>query len=333
MPSQPLCSKATVHLTTPPLSHQFSHHVAHGQSGKSAEWVIRSLFPYLDALIWQDFVIANTVVIDGKVSDLSEVVETGQRLDFSIENYQEDEVDSNWKLLWEGQEIIAVHKPPTLPVSRTTRNVYNNLVQLVRRQSPWGDAHLLHRLDLDTSGIVLMAKTGEFASKWQPQLRQLMEQKVYHAIVHGSPNWQTRELLCDLNTRSDSLIRCQMHICLPGEKGKFSHTRFKVLKRSENFSLIKCQLITGRKHQIRAHLAHLDHPIVGDKIYSNNGDYYLKRLQDAVTEADKTQLGSDHHLLLAQQVTLRLDAQQTVTISTPHRSKSWQTLWQQQFKS
>ena len=70
------------------------------------------------------------------------------------------------------------------------------------------------------------------------------------------------------------------------------------------YSLIQCELLTGRKHQIRAHLAHLGTPIVGDKIYSNNGGFYLKRLKKTLTENDHAALLTPHHLLHAYEIYL-----------------------------
>ncbi|SDI38757.1 23S rRNA pseudouridine1911/1915/1917 synthase [Ferrimonas sediminum] len=302
----------------------FTDIVAPKDAGKPLYGFLRSLFPYLDAAVWQAFEAAASVEIDGELAEGNPALVAGQVLHYRITDYAEPDVDTQWQLLWEGTEIIAVHKPPSLPVSRTTRNIHNTLVQLVRRQSPWKQAHLLHRLDLDTGGIVLMAKDQRAASHWQPKLSELMPRKVYHAVVHGSPLWDSHELQCKLNTRPDSPIRCQMHVVSDHEKGKASHTRFRVLAREPGHALVECQLVTGRKHQIRAHLAHLGHAIVGDKIYANDGDYYLKRLADAVTDADRARLGARHHLLFARELEIKLapDAPELV-VTNPHYSDDW----------
>jgi len=262
--------------------------------------------PYLDEKQWQALLVEGAIKIDGLVVHEDVVLITGQYLQYTIANYEEGQVNTQWKLLWESEEIIAIHKPANLPVSRTTRNVYNTLIQLVRRESAWPDAHLLHRLDLETSGIILLSKDKAGASQWQPRLKELIEQKIYHAVVYGRPDWQETELQCKLNTRQDSPIRCQMHVCLDGEKGKASHTRFKILSSAANYTLLECELLSGRKHQIRAHLAHLGHPIVGDKIYANDGEFYLKRLQDAITKEDSDKLQTAHHLLHAHQLKITI---------------------------
>lgn len=257
--------------------------------------------PYCSVEQWQNLLAQACIQLDGQVITENTVLKQGQVIEYTISNYEEGVVDTRWTLLWQNEYIAAVHKPANLPVSRTTRNVYNTLIQILRRESPWPDAHLLHRLDLETSGIVLIAHDNEQARIHQPQLARLMQRKKYQAIIYGTPSWQTLQHTSYLNTQKDSAIRCQMHEVKDGE-GKFSETHFTVLASNQGFSLVECELLTGRKHQIRAHLSQLGHPIVGDKIYSNQGEFYLKRLEDALTQADNDALLTEHHLLHAYEV-------------------------------
>ncbi|BDY06767.1 RluA family pseudouridine synthase [Ferrimonas sp. YFM] len=310
------------------MTTSFNDTITPSDSGQRLYGFLRARFPYLNQQTWQAFVDESAVCVDGVQAEGDPVLEAGQRLSYRIGDYFESPVDTGWKLLWQCEEIIAVHKPHGLPVSRTTRNIINTLVALVRRESDWPDAHLLHRLDLETGGIVLLGKDKAAASRWQPRLKELMLRKVYHAVVCGLPDWEQQELECRLGTREDSPIRCQMHVCGDDEKGKLSHTKFRVLARGENCALVECELVTGRKHQIRAHLAHLGHPIVGDKIYSNNGDYYLKRLEDAVTDADELALGAPHHLLLAKEVTINNCPGSEQVLTNPHHSEAWRQFCQ-----
>ena len=288
---------------------------------------LRSLFPFLDSGCWEQFVAAQNVRIDGRAVGAGQVLSAGTQLDFTIHGYHEPSVDTGWHTLWENEELLAVHKPATLPVSRTTRNIYNTLVRLVRRESPWSEAHLLHRLDRETGGILLLGKTQAAAARYQPNLRRLMTGKLYHAVVYGEPDWESTEMKCNLSVRPDSVIRCQMHVCPPGEPGKASHSRFEVLQRGAGFSMVQCELLTGRKHQLRAHLSALGHPIVGDKIYAHDGHFFLQRLHDCITDADIEELRTDHHLLLAKQVTLTPDgAGAPITLVTPHTTPTWRTV-------
>jgi 23S rRNA pseudouridine1911/1915/1917 synthase len=307
------------------LNHQmnatFSFTVNPKQANTHLLTCLLSAIPYLLPEQWQSLLssvqsdikgeINGDIKIDGVTVCDDILLRVNQVVSYTINNYQEAEVDDAWSQVWSNNEIAAVHKPANLPVNRTTRNVYNTLIQLLRRESPWPDAHLLHRLDLETSGLILIAQNNAMARQYQSKLDQLIKRKVYRAIVFGKPVWASKDFICDLGTLNESQggsnIRSQMHVVPKGE-GKESRTLFSTLattlKDGVSYSLIECELFTGRKHQIRAQLAHLGHPIVGDKIYSNGGEFYLKRLDKALTEADHTKLLVPHHLLHAYEIHL-----------------------------
>jgi len=269
--------------------------------------------PYLNPEQWQSLLTEEQgdIKVDGVIVHDDILLTLGQVVSYTINDYQEAEVDCAWSEIWSNEDISAIHKPANLPVNRTTRNVYNTLIQLLRRESHWPDAHLLHRLDLETSGLILIAQNNAVACQYQSKLDHLIKRKIYRAVVIGNPDWETKDFYCDLRTLDDNeggtAIRSQMHV-VPKGQGKESRTLFNVLAtklvKGERFSLIECELFTGRKHQIRAQLAHLGHPIVGDKIYSNNGEFYLKRLDKILSEVDHEKLLTPHHLLHAYQIHL-----------------------------
>ena len=303
--------------------------IPHWGDGTPLLAYLRYCWPFLPEHCWQNLLTQGDISLDAQPITIqaecdinlagvyNPILRQNQSLQYVIRDYQEDEVDTRWQLLWQNDELFAVHKPALLPVSRTTRNVYNTLVQLVRRESDWPDAHLLHRLDGETSGIILFAKTNTASRHWQPKLKTLMLKKRYWAVVHGIPDWQTTQLSCKLATDDNSEIRCKMHVVTEQQPGKQSETHFTLLASGNQSALIACDLITGRKHQIRAHLAHLGHPIIGDKIYAHDGQYFLKRIAEQLTPADEELIKTAHHLLFAQQVTLQIDEQQ-ITITNPN---------------
>ncbi len=286
-----------------PQDAHFSFIVSTKQADQPLLECLLPCIPYLTAEQWQTLLDQQLITVDNQIITQNTQVHEGQRITYTVPDYQEAEVDTRWKLLWHNHEIAAIHKPANLPVNRTTRNVYNTLIQLLRRESPWPDAHLLHRLDLETSGVMLIAQTNDIARRYQPKLDSLIKRKIYRAVVYGTPSWDNLEFECDLNMMENSPIRSQMHVVASGQ-GKPSKTRFTLLKSQGDYSLIECELFTGRKHQIRAQLAHLGHPILGDKIYSNNGEFYLKRIEKKLTESDHEKLGPSHHLLHAYELHL-----------------------------
>ncbi|MFT5706236.1 MAG: 23S rRNA pseudouridine1911/1915/1917 synthase [Oceanospirillaceae bacterium] len=270
--------------------------------------------PMLNKNEIDDWLALHSIYINGEKSNLNNQLTLGSTLTIKMNNHFEQLVNTQWQCVWQNQDIMAVYKPAPLAVSRTTRNLYNTLINLVRRQTPFYSAQLLHRLDIETSGLLLIAKNKASDMYWKPKIKQLIEEKVYHAIVQGSPDWQEFHCENELAERVDSAIRCKMYVVDPElprdcyKKPKTSITTFKVLKRQNGYSLIECKLITGRKHQIRAHLAHLHLPIVGDKIYNHQGHYFLKRLQleAGLSAADYHILKVENHLLRAVSVSLRL---------------------------
>ena len=262
---------------------------------------------------------AGMVRLNGQPIIKDSVCGKGDRLELDIPGHQEALVDANWQLVWENDELMAINKPPLLPVSRTTRNLYMTLISLVRRQTPYPDAQLLHRLDTETSGLILLAKNREADRKWKPQLAKLIRRKVYQAWVHGSPNWERFLMECELSEKAGSDIRSQVYVVEPQSDSQYlkprpSKTEFLVLQRKGSKSLIQCELFTGRKHQIRAQLAHLGHPIIGDKIYSHDGAYYLKRLEQALTSKDFEALGATYHMLSASLLEIALEDKTVVEV-------------------
>ncbi|SEQ69091.1 23S rRNA pseudouridine1911/1915/1917 synthase [Amphritea atlantica] len=252
------------------------------------------------------------ICVDNEVVSADFNLLGGAMVRVSLPGHREDDVDAGWRLLWQNSELMAVYKPHLLPVSRTTRNLYNTLISLVRRQTPYYDARLLHRLDSETAGVVLLAKHASADRRWKPRLDQLITGKIYHAWVAGIPVWQTKTLLCDLSERAGSAIRSQVYVVDASDSGHFvkprhSKTAFRVLYSEAGNALIECRLYTGRKHQIRAQLSYLGHPVLGDKIYGHRGYFYLKRIEEGLDDTDFRVLGSRYHRLQAVEFTLNID--------------------------
>ncbi|MCX7787988.1 MAG: pseudouridine synthase [Spirochaetes bacterium] len=128
----------------------------------------------------------------------------------------------------------------------------------------------VHRIDKDTSGIVLFSKTEEAFRALSLQFQERRLSKIYHALVMGRPLWS--EITCDVALLPDGDRR---HRTIVHPDGKPSQTWFRVLETFRGYALIEAQPKTGRTHQIRVHLSYLGYPIVGDELYGGGGGLYL----------------------------------------------------------
>ena len=134
-----------------------------------------------------------------------------------------------------------------------------------RARETYPDALIVHRLDMDTSGIMVLARNPEAHVKLSDQFAERKTGKTYQAIVWGEVQEDEGEVTEPLIT--DWPNRPKQMICY--ERGKPSHTQYKVLERGEGQTRVQLTPLTGRSHQLRVHMLHLGHPILGDNLYAH----------------------------------------------------------------
>ena len=174
-------------------------------------------------------------------------------------------VETGYKILYEDEFFLVVDKPAPLPVHPVGRFKEKNLLSLlIRDLRPGGEGlRIVNRLDSETSGIVLVAKSGQIAGKLGILFESRQVAKEYHAVVFGVPEAQEGTISIALGNE----VKNGHHVRVPDPGGEVAETRYQVLSSAGEYSLLKVMPRTGRTHQIRAHLSFLGHPIVGDKIY------------------------------------------------------------------
>ena len=170
-------------------------------------------------------------------------------------------------IVYEDKDILVVDKPPGLLTIGTdkekSRTAYFILTDYVRKGQAKSRKRvfIVHRLDRDTSGIVVFAKTPEAKHFLQNHWDETT--KKYLAVVHGACEKTSDTISTYL---AENKARSVYSTSDP-TKGRLSHTAYKVLKQTEDFALLELDLLTGRKHQARVHLAGIGHPVVGDDRY------------------------------------------------------------------
>ena len=181
------------------------------------------------------------------------------------------------EILYEDDDIIVVDKPAGLLTvgtdSNKTRTAYYILTDYVRKGCLKSRSRIfiVHRLDQWTSGVLVFAKSEEVKLRLQEQWKET--QKKYLAIVHGRLD-RKEGIISSYLAENKAFV---VYSTTDTTKGKLAHTAYKVLKEAGRFSLLEVELLTGRKNQIRVHLADKGHPIAGDRKYGKADDGY-KRL-------------------------------------------------------
>jgi RluA family pseudouridine synthase len=183
------------------------------------------------------------------------------------------QTDPQSLLIYSDEVLLVVNKPAGLPVlpdgyDRDAAHIKSVL------EPAFGPLWTVHRLDKDTSGVLALARSGEAHRRLNDQFAAHQVVKRYHALVHGAPHWEQRSVRLPLRPDGDRHHRT----VVDHRQGKPSITHFQVLERLHGYALLEARPETGRPHQIRAHLAALDLPVIGDKLYGNGQPLLLSSL-------------------------------------------------------
>ncbi len=186
---------------------------------------------------------------------------------------KEPEVNFNYQVMFEDDDLIVINKPPNLPVHPAGRYFFNTLLIHLKTRgftsesNSEKDYYLVHRIDKETSGILLLAKTREACNLLTAQFRNRETDKYYLAIVRGQPQQESFDVTDAIGKRKGAAIGLKMYSVPESEGGLSALTHFEKVETRGAYTLMACFPRTGRQHQIRVHADLAGLPLVGDKLY------------------------------------------------------------------
>ncbi|MBT8966718.1 RluA family pseudouridine synthase [Lactobacillus delbrueckii subsp. bulgaricus] len=220
----------------------------------------------------KELVQAGEILVNGKKSKVSYKVQKDdliQVIVLPLEPLKLEAENIPLDIVYEDKDVIVVNKPQGMVVhpaaGHPSHTLVNALLYHTRdlADSPEGfRPGIVHRIDKDTSGLLMVAKNAAARESLEKQLAAKSNKRQYLAIVHG--NFAEEEGTIDAPIGRNPKDRKEMAVV---EKGKSAVTHFKVLEQYQGYSLVECQLETGRTHQIRVHMAYIGHPLAGDPLY------------------------------------------------------------------
>ena len=255
-------------------------------------------FPQIPRDRWVGLIQRDQLQVDGQVAAAITEVREGMRVSCELAEHIEPPTQNDWKCLFEDEHVIIVDKPGDLPCHRNGPYIRSNLMFMLRMAYPDPRLYLMSRLDRETSGVILVARTQDACRAIH---QSSSHRKSYLCVVRGQA---ADQILCTAPIgpiRGDGYKRQAL-------TGKAAETHFETLDRSHTHSLILARPRTGRTHQIRCHLESLGLPLIGEKVY---------RTDEGAGLGQEREMGAHRQLLHATELTFSHPERGSMSIECP----------------
>ena len=243
--------------------------------GMRLDTYIASKLNTLSRTMIQRLIENGEILVNGKIKKISYKVQLGDILEINIPKPRETDIKAEnipLDIVYEDNDIIVVNKPKGMVVHPANGNLDGTLVNALMSickdslSGIGGEIRpgIVHRLDKDTSGLLIIAKNDTAHINMSNQIKNRQVKKIYIALVRGIVGED--EATINMPIGRSTKDRKKMAV---RKDGKEAITHFKVLKRYGKYTLLEIKIDTGRTHQIRVHLSEIGHPVIGDMVYSN----------------------------------------------------------------
>lgn len=241
---------------------------------------LENRFTYLSGSEWRRQMALGRITRNGDLCLVDLPVLAGDAIAFTVDQaeFPEPEADLAFQIIYEDEWLLGINKPGNLLVHRQGRSLTHNLIYQLRHahQPPYPQAGVVNRLDRETSGVVLVARRPECLARLNALFSGHMVRKAYLAVVQGQPQAQSGLIDAPIGRDPESAVSYRYSAGPQAIAAKEALTRYEVVTNYRHCSLLRLHPETGRTHQLRVHLAHIGHPIMGDKLYGRTDQEYIE---------------------------------------------------------